>query len=104
MHGTVSDRHTNYSACINTPCTIISTQQLFGASLPSLKILLPCLIALLTRHHTCRRRLSVLYRLLGLLLRCTLDRPYDVRVWQAQGVCYEEMGRCVLPINKLRLI
>lgn len=57
--GTVSDRHTNYSACINTPCTIISTLQLFGASLPSMKLLLPCLIVLSTRHRTCRRRLSV---------------------------------------------
>lgn len=23
-------------------------------------------------------------------------RPYDVRIWQAQGMCYEEMGRYVL--------
>ncbi len=22
-------------------------------------------------------------------------RPYDVRIWQAQGMCYEEMGRYV---------
>lgn len=21
------------------------------------------------------------------------SRPYDVRIWQAQGMCYEEMGR-----------
>ncbi|OBZ67068.1 hypothetical protein A0H81_12839 [Grifola frondosa] len=23
----------------------------------------------------------------------TALRPYDVRIWQAQGLCYEEMGR-----------
>lgn len=22
-------------------------------------------------------------------------RPYDVRIWQAQGMCYEEIGMCV---------
>jgi hypothetical protein len=22
-----------------------------------------------------------------------LIRPYDVRLWQAQGICYEEIGR-----------
>lgn len=25
-------------------------------------------------------------------------RPYDVRIWQAQGMCYEEMNRYVLRI------
>lgn len=24
--------------------------------------------------------------------RC-IHSPYDVRIWQAQGICYEEMGR-----------
>ena len=24
-------------------------------------------------------------------------RPYDVRIWQAQGMCYQEMSRCVPP-------
>ena len=34
-------------------------------------------------------------------------RPYDVRIWQAQGMCYEEMGRCVLApgsVTRLRII
>ena len=27
--------------------------------------------------------------------------PYDVRLWQAQGMCYEEIGRFVTVMNIL---
>ena len=30
-----------------------------------------------------------------------LFSPYDVRLWQAQGMCYEEIGRFVIVMNIL---
>lgn len=31
-------------------------------------------------------------------------RPYDVRLWQAQGMCYEEIGRCADTVFLLHVL
>ena len=67
--GTVSRRRMNCSVCTSMRCTTTSTRPRCGKSFKWL-------------YHASHG--PMLFR-----------RPYDVRIWQAQGMCYEEMGRYV---------
>jgi anaphase-promoting complex subunit 8 len=58
------------------PSIIISTQQLYGSS--------SCYPEVINSLHSC------------------VDSPYDVRLWQAQGASYQEMGRLCEAIECLK--
>ena len=48
--------------------------------------------ALYYYQHATALRYVFSYRTLPLVLTVRIS-PYDVRIWQAEGMCYEEMGR-----------
>ena len=65
VHGMGLDRLTSSSICISMLYIITSTQPLYGSYCATL-------------------RRPIAYN---------IRRPYDVRLWQAQGASYQEMGR-----------